>query len=177
MKFTELPLRGSYLIECENRADKRGFFARTYCREEFARHGVDFEIKQANLSVNQKKGTLRGLHFQRSPHREIKLVSCVRGGIFDCIVDLRKDSPTYLKHIGVTLPALGAMLYVPMDFAHGYQTLEDDTAVQYQVSEFYAPGAEGGLRWDDPALGIKWPECGERIISEKDRSHPLLEAG
>ena len=176
MRFTELSLKGAYLIEREDREDARGFFARTYCRREFADHGIDFEIKQGNLSVSRKTGTLRGLHYQRPPHREIKLVSCIRGAIFDCIVDLRKDSPTYLRHIGVELRELGSMLYVPMDFAHGFQTLADDTAVQYQVSAFYHPEAEAGLRWDDPILDIDWPDCAERTISDKDRAYPLLEA-
>ena len=176
MRFTELSIKGVFLIEREDRADERGFFARTYCREEFGRHGIDFEIKQANMSFNHNRGTLRGLHYQRPPHREIKLVSCVRGAIFDCVVDLRKDSPTYLRHVGVELREFGPMLYVPMDFAHGYQTLADATVVHYQVSAFYAPGVEAGLRWNDPVLAIDWPDCGERIISEKDRAHPLLEA-
>lgn len=174
MRFIELPLKGAYIIEREDRVDERGFFARAYCREEFARHGVDFEIKQANVSFSRKRGTLRGLHYQRPPHGEIKLISCVRGAIFDCIVDLRGASPTYLKHFGTELRELGAMLYVPAGFAHGFQTLTDDALVHYQVSAFHAPGAEGGLRWNDPVLGIAWPECGERIISEKDAAHPLL---
>lgn len=174
MKFTELDLPGAYIIEREDRGDERGFFARIYCREEFARYGIDFEIKQANMAASRKKGTLRGLHYQKPPHAEIKLVSCVRGAVFDCIVDIRPDSPTYLKHTGVVLPAFGAMLYVPEGFAHGYQTLEDETVVQYQVSSFYAPGAEAGLRWDDPALGIRWPECAGRVVSGKDMAWPLV---
>lgn len=174
MKFTALELPGAYLIEHENRMDERGFFARTYCREELARQGLDFEIKQCNLSWSLRKGTLRGMHYQKEPHAEIKLVSCVKGAIWDCIVDIRPDSPTYLRHVGVELVAFGKALLVPKGFAHGFQTLEDDTAVQYQVSAFYAPGAEVGLRWNDPALAIAWPKCGTRIVSDKDRAHPLL---
>lgn len=174
MKFTRLELNGAFLIEREDREDERGFFARTFCREEFARHGIDFEVKQANMSYNRIMGTLRGLHFQRAPHSEIKLVACVKGSIFDCVVDVRPESPTYMRHIGVVLPAFGPMLYVPEGFAHGFQTLEDDTVVQYQVSAPYAAHAEGGLRWDDPKLEIEWPACDRRIISKKDAAIPLL---
>lgn len=175
MKFTKLELPGAYLIEREDRVDERGFFARTYCREEFAREGIDFEIKQANMSLSKFNGTLRGLHYQKPPHGEIKLITCLKGAIFDCIVDVRPESPTYLRHVGVRLPAFGPMLYVPEGFAHGYQTLEDDTVIQYQVSAFYTPGAEAGLRWSDPRLGIEWPDCGKRVISEKDAVAPLLQ--
>lgn len=174
MKFTRLDLPGAYLIEREDRVDERGFFARTYCREELAREGLDFEIKQANMSWSNRKGTLRGMHYQKPPHAEIKLVSCLKGSLFDCIIDVRPDSPTYLRHFGVVLPAFGPMLYVPEGFAHGFQSLEDDTVIQYQVSAFYTPGAEAGLRWNDPKLGIEWPERAERIISEKDAAWPLL---
>lgn len=174
MKFTKLELPGAYLIEREDRKDERGFFARTYCREEFAREGLDFEIRQANISWSARKGTLRGLHCQRPPHAEIKLVSCVKGALWDCIVDVRPDSPTYLRHAGVTLPAFGPMLYIPEGFAHGFQSLEDDTVIQYQVSACYTPGAEMGLRWNDPRLGIGWPDCANRIVSEKDAAFPLL---
>lgn len=174
MKFTALPLGGAYLIEREDRRDERGFFARTFCRRELAAHGLDFEIRQCNISMSLKKGTLRGMHFQRAPHREIKLVSCLGGAVFDCVVDLRQGSPTYLRHHAVVLEAFGPALYVPEGFAHGIQTLADDTVLEYKVSADYAPGAEGGLRWDDPKLGIVWPECAGRVISDKDRSHPLL---
>lgn len=174
MKFTKLELPGAYLIEREDRVDERGFFARTFCRDEFAREGIDFEIKQINMSMSARKGTLRGMHYQKPPHAEIKLVTCLKGAIFDCIVDVRPDSPTYLGHVGVVLPAFGPMLYVPAGFAHGFQSLEDDTVVQYQVSALYAPGAEAGLRWNDPKLGIRWPDCDDRIVSEKDAAIPLL---
>lgn len=174
MKFTKLGLEGAYLIEREDRGDERGSFGRSFCRREMAAHGLDFEIKQANISISRKKGTLRGLHYQNSPYSEIKLVSCMKGRIFDCIVDFRKDSASYLGYEAVELSAFGAALYVPEGFAHGFQTLEDDTIVQYQVSAFYTPEAEGGLRWNDPRLGIRWPEYAERIISAKDVAWPLL---
>jgi dTDP-4-dehydrorhamnose 3,5-epimerase len=174
MKFTEMELSGVYLIEREDREDERGFFARTYCREEFSRKSLIFELKQCNLSQSHKKGTLRGMHYQKAPYGEIKLVSCLKGAIFDCIVDIRKDSPTYLRHLGVELPAFGPMLYVPKGFAHGFQTLEDDTLVEYKVSACYMPEAEAGLRWNDPKLGIDWPDCDKRIISAKDAANPLL---
>lgn len=174
MKFTELDIPGVYLIEREDRRDERGFFGRTYCCRELADHGLDFEVRQCNLSHNIKAGTLRGMHYQLPPHGETKLVSCARGKIFDCVVDVRPGSPTLHRHVGVVLDAFGPALYVPEGFAHGYLTLVDDTMVQYMVSEFYAPGSEAGLRWDDPALGIAWPEAGKRLVSPKDRAHPLL---
>lgn len=173
MRFVETGISGLYLVEREDRQDERGFFARTYCREEFLRHGLDFEIRQCNLAYSSRPATLRGMHFQNPPHQEIKLVSCLKGSLFDCVVDMRRDSPTYLRHFGVKLDAFGPALYVPKGFAHGYQTLVADTIIQYQVNEYYSPEFEGGLRWNDPALGIEWPECGERIISEKDAGHPL----
>lgn len=174
MLFTRLELPGACLVEREDRVDERGFFARAYCREEFARAGLDFTIAQANISMSARKGTLRGLHYQKPPHAEIKLITCVKGAIFDCIVDVRPESPTYLRHIGVVLPAFGPMLYVPEGFAHGFQTLEDDTVIQYQVSARHASGAEAGLRWNDPKLGIRWPDCDGRILSERDATAPLL---
>lgn len=174
MKFHKLPLPGACLIEREERRDERGFFARTFCHRELAEHGLDFEIRQCNMSMSLHKGTLRGLHFQRPPHQEIKLVSCLRGKVFDCIVDLRKDSPTYLRHCGVILEAFGPAIFVPAGFAHGIQTLEDETIIEYRVSADYAPDAEGGVRWNDPRIGIQWPECQTRIISEKDGKLPFL---
>ena len=176
MIFTETRLAGAYVIDPERREDERGFFARVYCEEEFRAHGLMPHIAQANISHNRLRGTLRGMHYQRPPHGEAKLVRCTRGAIHDVIVDLRPDSPTYLQWIGVDLTADNRrMLYVPEMFAHGFVTLEDDTEVTYQVSEFYTPGAEGGIRWDDPALGIEWP-VEVRVISEKDRSWPDLTA-
>ena len=175
MRFEETPLAGAFVIELEPHADDRGFFARAYCAREFEEHGLAPRVVQANLSYNRSKGTLRGMHYQAPPAGEAKLVRCIRGAIHDVIVDLRPDSPTYLQHIGVDLTAENRRaLFVPATFAHGFQTLEDEVEVFYQVSEFYTPGAEQGLRHDDPALGISWPlEVSE--ISDKDRSWDLLE--
>lgn len=177
MKFIPLPLAGAYAIEREEHVDARGFFSRTYCRKGFAEAGLDFDVIQVSLSGNVKKGTLRGLHFQVPPYGEAKLVSCVRGAIFDCIVDFRPDSPTYLRHLTMELEEFGAMLYIPAGFAHGYQTLHDDCIVQYHIGTAYVPEAGSGLRWNDPALAIAWPECEGRTISEKDRNWALLESG
>lgn len=174
MKFVETELAGAFVVELEPHRDDRGYFARTYCAEEFAAHGLEPTVAQCNTSWNARAGTLRGLHFQRPPAAEVKLVRCVRGAIVDVIVDLRPDSPTYLGHVGVELSAdNGRALYVPELFAHGYQTLVDDTEVAYQVSAPYAPGHEGGLRPDDPRLGIDWP-LPVSVITDKDRSWPLL---
>ena len=175
MRFEETPLAGAFVIELEPHADDRGFFARAYCAREFEEHGLEPRVVQANLSYNRSKGTLRGMHYQAPPAGEAKLVRCIRGAIHDVIVDLRPDSPTYLQHVGVDLTAENRRaLFVPALFAHGFQTLEDEVEVFYQVSEFYTPGAERGLRHDDPALGISWPlEVSE--ISDKDRSWDLLE--
>jgi dTDP-4-dehydrorhamnose 3,5-epimerase len=173
MIFRGSELDGVYIIEPELREDERGFFARAWCQREFTTHGLNARLVQANLSYNRVRGTLRGLHYQLAPHQEVKLIRCCRGAIFDVAVDLRPHSPTYLRWIGVELTAANRkMLYVPEDFAHGFQTLEDDTEVFYQVSEFYAPGAECGARWDDPAFGIRWPDVPARILSAKDQSWP-----
>lgn len=175
MIFRELPLAGAYLIELEPHRDERGLFARAWCREEFGRLGLATDFVQGNVSVNPEPGTLRGLHYQRAPHGEAKLVRCVRGAIYDVIVDLRRDSPTYLQWIGTELsPAALRMLYVPEDFAHGFQTLEPDSEINYLVSAAYAPEAGAGLRYDDPALAVDWPRPVTRI-SDQDRSWPLLE--
>jgi dTDP-4-dehydrorhamnose 3,5-epimerase len=173
MVFIETKLKGAYLVETEPIADERGFFARTFCREEFTRHGLNARVVQCNLSYNRQKGTLRGMHYQVSPRQEVKLVSCVSGSIYDVIVDLRHESPTYCECMAVELSARGhrRMLYIPEGFAHGFQTLEDDAEVFYQMSESYAPECARGVRWDDPAFGIPWPD-GPRIISERDRSYP-----
>lgn len=177
MRFEETPLTGAFVIEIEPHADDRGFFARTYCAREFEEHGLETRVVQANLSYNRSKGTLRGMHYQAPPAGEAKLVRCIRGAIHDVIVDLRPDSPTYLQHVGVDLTAENRRaLFVPALFAHGFQTLEDEVEVFYQVSEFYTPGAERGLRHDDPALGISWP-LPVSEISDKDRSWDLLETG
>lgn len=168
MKFTPTTLQDAYLIDIEAREDDRGFFARRFCKDEFAEVGLETEYVQHNYSFNHKRGTLRGMHFQNAPHREVKVVSCVAGAIHDVIVDMRPDSPTYLKWEGFDLTADNhRQLYVPEGFAHGYITLTDNAAVAYLVSSVYAPGAEGGLRWNDPAIGIEWPEAMQEI-SDKD---------
>lgn len=173
MIFREAELPGAYVLELERREDERGFFARAWCRDELAAHGLDARVAQANVSWNERRGTLRGLHFQRAPHAEVKLVRCTRGAVYDVIVDLRPGSPTYTRWLGVELSAEnGRSLYVPEGFAHGYQTLVDGSETFYLVSEPYAPGAEGGVRWDDPAFGISWPDVAERVVSAKDGSWP-----
>ncbi len=172
MLFHETRLEGAFVIELEKREDTRGFFARGWCQKEFEDHGLVAQVVQANISYNRKKGTLRGMHYQVAPVEETKLVRCVRGGIYDVIIDLRPESPTYKQWIGVELTAENyKMLYVPENFAHGLQTLEDDTEVIYQVSQFYTPGAERGIRWNDPAFRIEWPQNIE-VISDKDADWP-----
>jgi len=170
--FHETRLEGAFVIELEKRADTRGFFARGWCQKEFEDHGLIAQVVQTNISYNRKKGTLRGMHYQVAPVEETKLVRCVRGGIYDVIIDLRSESPTYKQWIGVKLTAENyKTLYVPENFAHGLQTLEDDTEVIYQVSQFYTPGAERGMRWNDPAFRIEWPQDIE-VISDKDADWP-----
>jgi dTDP-4-dehydrorhamnose 3,5-epimerase len=171
MIFTETKLPGAYLIELEPQNDERGFFARAFCREEFEKHGLNPGVAQCNVSYNRRKGTLRGLHYQIAPFSEAKLVTCIAGSIYDVIVDLRPDSPHYCDWLAVKLSGRGsrAMLYIPENFAHGFQTLEDDTEVFYQMSQFYNPDAANGCRWNDPAFNITWPED-HRIITERDRS-------
>lgn len=175
MIFTETRLRGAFTIDIEPREDNRGFFARAFCQREFQEHGLKPVIAQANLAFNKYKGTVRGMHFQYPPAPETKLVRATRGAILDIIVDLRPESPTYLQHVSVELSADNhRALYVPERFAHGYQVLEDRTETSYQVGEFYTPGAEGGLRHDDPRLGLEWPlPVGE--ISAKDNGWSLLD--
>lgn len=177
MIFTASDLPGVVIVDLDKRADERGFFARAWCRKEFEDHGLSSQLVQCNLSFNHHRGTLRGMHYQAEPHAEVKLVRCIRGAIYDVAVDLRPDSPTYTRWIGVELTAENRrLLYLPEGFAHGYQTLVDETEVFYQVSEFYAPDAERGLRWDDPAFEIVWPDVDRRIISDKDRSWPDYDA-
>jgi dTDP-4-dehydrorhamnose 3,5-epimerase len=173
MLFSPTSLEGSYVIDLERREDDRGFFARAWCEREFAEHGLNARLVQCNVSFNPRRGTLRGMHFQRPPYAEAKLVRCTRGAIHDVIIDLRTGSATYKQWLGVDLTAENRrMLYVPEGFAHGYQTLEDQTEVFYQVSEFYTPEAEGGVRWDDPAFGIVWPDPEGAFLSDKDGSWP-----
>jgi dTDP-4-dehydrorhamnose 3,5-epimerase len=176
MLFKPMLLAGVMLIEPERREDERGFFARAWCAQEFAEHGIDVTWAQANVSHNRRRGTLRGLHFRRPPHEEAKLVRCTRGAIHDVLVDLRPESPTFREHTAVVLSAENALaLYVPKGLAHGFQTLEDDTDVFYLMSEFYAPEHETGVRWNDPVLGIDWPRAEPRIISTRDAAYPDLE--
>jgi dTDP-4-dehydrorhamnose 3,5-epimerase len=176
MIFRETRLKGAYLIELEKLTDERGFFARSWCQEEFERFGLMARVVQANVSFNCKAGTLRGLHYQVSPYRESKLVRCTSGAIYDVIVDLRAGSPTYCEWIGVELTQDNRhMLFVPQGFAHGFQTLVDGTEVTYQVSEFYTPGAERGARYNDVAFGIKWP-LAVTVISSKDAGWPDFQA-
>lgn len=170
MKFLETPLAGAYLIELEPITDERGFFARSWCQQTFARQGLNSGLVQCNLSFNHRAGTLRGMHFQRPPHAEDKLVRCSQGAIFDVIVDLRKDSPTYRQWYGTELSARNRrQLYIPKGFAHGYQTLHDETEVCYQVTAYYQPDSEGGLRYDEPTLDIRWP-LPVSMISDKDQN-------
>ncbi|RWR14397.1 dTDP-4-dehydrorhamnose 3,5-epimerase [Paenirhodobacter populi] len=175
MIFHETTLKDAWLIEPEPRGDDRGFFARMMCREEFDRHGIKSDFVQHNMSVSAQKGTVRGMHFQRGKDVEAKLVRCTRGRILDVIVDLRADSPSYMQHEGFELTADNHhMLFVPEGFAHGFQTLTEDCEVFYAVSAAYAPVAEGGLRHDDPALGIDWP-LPVVSLSPKDAAWPLLQ--
>ncbi len=175
MQFKETDLADAVVIELEPKQDQRGFLARTFCKKEFARYGLQTEIAQANLSFNTKKGTLRGMHFQEHPFAEAKLVQCLQGSVYDVIIDLRPDSKTHRHWLAVELEAeSGQILYVPEGFAHGFQTLQDHSAVYYLMFEFFAPEYARGVRWDDPAFGIKWP-LSDPVISEKDRQWPDYE--
>jgi len=174
MRFTPTPLAGAFVIDIERLEDARGFFARTYCEQEFAAHGIFQHPVQSNVSFNAMRGTLRGMHFQRTPYAEAKLVRCTAGRIFDVIVDMREDSPTLHQWFGVELDSASRRaLYIPEGFAHGFQTLEDACEVFYEMFNMFQPGHAGGLRWDDPVLGIKWP-LDVASISDKDQSYPLL---
>lgn len=176
MRFIETDITGAFILELEERADDRGFFARTFCGKEFTDHGLKPTVAQCNLSFNHKAGTMRGMHYQVPPAAETKLVRCTRGAIYDVIVDLRPGSPTYLKHVGVELTADNRRaLYVPELFAHGYLALTDGAEVAYQVGEMYTPGCERGIRYDDPALGIQWPAA-VTVLSSKDAAWPAFRA-
>lgn len=165
-------MKGAFVIEIEKLSDERGFFARSWCQKELKDHGLASKVVQANVSYNRKKGTLRGMHYQVAPYQECKLIRCTRGAIYDVIIDLRADSLTYKQWIGVELTADNyTMIFVPEDFAHGFQTLSDETEITYQVSQFYTPGSEKGIRFDDPAFGIQWP-LEVTMISDKDRTWP-----
>ena len=170
MTFTETKLNGAYVIEIQKLEDARGFFARAWCKNEFERHGLISHLMQSNISFSNRKGTLRGMHYQIAPNQESKLVRCTKGAIYDVIIDLRPNSLTYKQWLGTELTAENyKMLYVPESFAHGFQTLENDTEVIYQVSQFYAPQSERGVRYNDPAFGIKWP-VDVQVITDKDNN-------
>jgi dTDP-4-dehydrorhamnose 3,5-epimerase len=174
MQFKQTPLAGAWVVALDLLADERGWFARTFDADEFEARGLNPVVVQCNSSFNAKRGTLRGMHYQAEPHGESKLVRCVRGAIFDVAVDLRADSPTYCGWHGVELSADNQLaFYIPAGLAHGFQTVVDDCEVIYQMGHRYLPGAGRGVRWDDPAFGIEWPEeQGERIVSDKDRCYP-----
>ncbi len=175
MKFFPTPLQDAYLIELTPFKDDRGSFARTFCMKEFAQIGHTKPFMQINHSINTHKGTVRGMHFQRQPHREIKLVRCIKGKVYDVIIDLRKNSPTFLQHFGVELSKDNdLMLYVPEGFAHGFQSLEDHSELLYNSTEYYTPTSEGGVRFDDPLFGIQW-KLPPVNVSPKDQIHPLLD--
>lgn len=176
MIFRETAVAGAFVIELEPRGDERGFFARAFCRHEFEEHGLNPAVVQCNVSISAAEGTLRGMHFQLPPHEEAKLVRCTRGALWDVALDLRPDSPTYRRWSGVELTADNRrMLYVPEGCAHGFQTLVPDTEAFYQVSAAYAPDAERGVRWDDPAFAIEWPSTARRVLSPKDATWPDYE--
>lgn len=175
MIFEETTLKGAYIISLQLLQDERGGFARTFCKKEFEQIGHRKEFVQLNHSYNTHKGTIRGMHFQLPPHQEIKLIRCVRGSVMDVIVDLRKDSPTFLQHISVELSAENKkMIYMPENFAHGFQTLEENSELIYHHTEFYTPEADTGLRYDDPALKINWP-LPPVMVSAKDKSYKLID--
>jgi dTDP-4-dehydrorhamnose 3,5-epimerase len=172
MIFTPLSLTGAWIIDIERLEDDRGFFARTYCQKQFAEHGLNPNIAQCNISYNKVKGTLRGMHLQVEPFQEVKLVQCIQGSIFDVMIDLRPNSPTFCEYVGVELSAENhKMLYIPEGFAHGFITLEDHSTIFYQMSQFYAPSYARGFRWNDPRFGINWP-IDVKVISDRDRSYP-----
>jgi dTDP-4-dehydrorhamnose 3,5-epimerase len=177
IKFTETKLRGAFLIEPEIFEDERGFFARSFSAREFEEHGINLPMAESHISFNKVHYTIRGLHFQKDPYAQAKLVRCTQGAIFDVIVDLRPDSPTFKQWFGEELTAKNhLMLYMPPGFAHGYQTLEDNTEMFYQVSEFYVPESCGGVRWNDPAFGIQWRAMDGVTLNERDQSYPDFES-
>ena len=172
MIFKETKLKGAFVIEIHKLEDARGFFGRSWCANELKEHGLNTNVAQANTSFSVKRGTLRGMHYQIDPYQETKLIRCTQGSIYDVIIDLRKDSSTYKQWFGIELTQDNyRMLYVPEDFAHGFITLQDNCEVSYLVTQFYTPGAEAGIRWNDPQFGIQWP-LDPAVISEKDESHP-----
>jgi dTDP-4-dehydrorhamnose 3,5-epimerase len=177
VNFTESPLAGAYIVDVNRLEDERGFFARSFCVEEFRGLGLATEMSQCSVSFNALRGTLRGLHFQAAPHEEEKLVRCTRGAVFDVIVDIRPESPTYRRYFGAELTAENQRaLYIPKGFAHGFLSLVDETELYYMISVAHVPGAARGLRWNDPALNINWP-FPPRVISNRDAEFPLLAGG
>jgi dTDP-4-dehydrorhamnose 3,5-epimerase len=175
MTFTETLLKGSYVVELNPFTDERGWFARTYCKNEFSKIGFAGEWLQMNHSFTKHKATIRGMHFQLPPFSEIKLVRCIAGAVYDVIIDLRTDSPTFLQWFGVELSVQNKkMIYIPLGFAHGFQALSDDCELIYHHSQFYTPGAEGGIKYNDPRIGINWP-LAVTNISERDNQHSLLD--
>jgi dTDP-4-dehydrorhamnose 3,5-epimerase len=172
MKFHETKIPGAFEIHSELKTDDRGFFARTWCLNEFECHGLNSKLVQSSISFNTLKGTLRGMHYQAAPHAEVKIVRCTRGAIYDVVVDVRPQSPTFKEWIGLTLTAENRnMIYIPEGCAHGFLTLEDKSEILYQISEFYDAESARGVRWDDPAFQIVWPES-VQVISERDRTYP-----
>ena len=172
MKFSETALKGAFIIEPERIEDERGFFARTFCRREFEARGLNPDLVQCSISFNHQRATLRGMHYQSAPHAEAKLVRCTRGAIYDVIIDLRPQSPTFRRWVAVDISAENhLMVYVPEGFAHGFQTLQDETEVSYHISEFYSPERARGVRWNDPAFAIGWP-IADPVISVRDQTHP-----
>jgi dTDP-4-dehydrorhamnose 3,5-epimerase len=173
MIFRETKLLGAFIIEVQCREDDRGFFSRSFCRHEFAERGLNPEVAQCNISFTREAGTLRGMHYQAAPHAEAKLIRCVRGSVYDVIVDLRRESQTFRQWISLELTENNdRMLYVPEGFAHGFQTLADNTEIFYQMSEFYHPESARGVRWNDQAFGIQWPAGDRAILSDRDRNWP-----
>ncbi|MCA1817678.1 MAG: dTDP-4-dehydrorhamnose 3,5-epimerase [Acidobacteria bacterium] len=173
MIFTETKLRGAFVVEPERHEDERGFLALSWSRDEFAARGLSPDLVQCNISFSAREGTLRGMHFQAAPHAQAKLVRCTAGAVFDCIIDLREGSETFARWFAVELTAENRLqLYVPEGFAHGFQTLADESEVFYQMSSVYVPESARGVRWDDPAFGINWPEAAERTINLRDRTYP-----
>lgn len=171
MHFTQTTLNGTYIIDIEPIEDERGYFARSFCSDEFLKHGLHSDFVQHNISYNLKQGTIRGMHYQLPPYEEIKVVRCIKGTIFDVIVDLRPDSATYMQWFSVELSEDNARaIYIPKGFAHGFQSTTDNTIVLYLMSEFYHRGFEAGLRWDDERLDIKWPILNDIVISDRDSS-------
>ncbi|MGE5682678.1 MAG: dTDP-4-dehydrorhamnose 3,5-epimerase [Bacillota bacterium] len=172
MKFTEARIKGVYIVDIEMLEDERGFFAREWCQREFSNQGLNSNLAQSSISFNKKRGTLRGMHYQIPPYQEAKLVRCVKGSIYDVIIDLRPDSSTFGEHFAMELNSENyKMLYIPENFAHGFLTLSDNTEIDYKISQFYSPGSARGIRWNDPYFNISWPSE-PSVISAKDSSYP-----